>query len=212
MKVSVIISCSILFLIIFICMVLFCVKWYKLNKFANSAYLSNCYTGGGEIEWGERDVAYKFTHPRSKVLEFGGGAGSVSQVIQNILLDPSKHVVIQPNDNSEMFGGFKQITKNKKSCNCKYTIIDHILEKGEGPQVKALIGGYDFDLIVADCEDCLLGEYFKNPDLFKGVRMIQVERDDINNSYNKLFNILGMRKIHTGLHISRKLRVEVWVR
>ena len=61
---------------------------------------------------GERDVAYKFTNPDACVLEFGGGSGSVSLVVQRILENPHNHVVVQPADSSEMFGGYNKLCEN----------------------------------------------------------------------------------------------------
>jgi len=44
-----------------------------------------------------------FTRPDACVLEFGGGAGNVSTIIQRKLNNSKDHVVIQPKD-GEMFG------------------------------------------------------------------------------------------------------------
>jgi hypothetical protein len=181
----------------------------KLSRYAKRSYISACYTGGGESEWGERDVAYKFTAPDACVLEFGGGAGSVSEVIQRVLLNPTDHVVVQPDDSGAMFGGLAQLRKNRAACQSEYVIIDHVLARGEGA---SLIAGVSkpFNLIVADCEGCLVNEYEKNPDLFDAVKMIQVERDD-SGSYSELFKRLNMRMVYSGPHTGC-LTVEVWTR
>ena len=211
MKLLVLISIIIIIMTLLIVMILMIVRRRRLLDYVRHTYISSCYNGGGEDEWAERDVAYKYTDKNANVLEFGGGSGSVSQVVQRVLNDPSKHVVIQPNDDGQMFGGFEQITKNKNACNSSYNIIDHVLSVGEGVYIKDhYIDGANFDLIIADCENCLLNEYYKNPELFEGVKMIQVERDDVNNSYNELFRILNMKKIYTGFHPG--LSMEVWTR
>jgi hypothetical protein len=134
-----------------------CYQYVKLRSVADHAYLPQCYSGasGGGGEWGERDVAYKFTDPDACVLEFGGGSGSVSLVVQRILKQPSNHVVIQPADSSGMFGGYEQLCENQQSCSAAFTIIDHILQAGEAPQVLDLVSK-PFDLIIADCEGCLV--------------------------------------------------------
>ena len=56
---------------------------YQLGM--QSHRLPRCYQGGGESEWGERLIASQWTPRCQSVLEFGGGAGSVSTVIQNKL-------------------------------------------------------------------------------------------------------------------------------
>lgn len=167
-----------------------------------------CYEGGAEEEWGERDVAYKFTSPDACVLEFGGGAGSVSHVIQRVLKNPSDHVVVQPDDSDAMFGGLAQLRRNKEACKSDYKIIDHVLARGEGQSIRSMVSR-PFSLIVADCEGCLLEEYEKNPDLFENVKMIQVERDD-DNIYDSIFKRLNMKKVYSGPHVG-SLNVEVWV-
>ena len=50
--------------------------------------LPSCYIGGGESEWGERAIAKKHTKPFHKVLEFGGGAGSVTTTFAQRLVLP----------------------------------------------------------------------------------------------------------------------------
>jgi len=45
---------------------------------------------------GEREIANKYTSPNSTVLEFGGGEGSVSVIIQKKLKNPRDHIVIKP--------------------------------------------------------------------------------------------------------------------
>lgn len=177
---------------------------FTLNK---KSKLPACYLGGGESEFGERDIAENWTDANSIVLEFGGGAGSVSTIIQNKINNKKDHVVIQP-PHKEMMGGIKQLIKNKKACNSQFQIIDHILEKGEEDKLLKMVSK-PFNLIVADCENCLYQEYKKNPKLFSEVKMIQVERDD-DGSYNKLRKELGMKLIHTGVGCGGKCTSEVW--
>ena len=191
-------------------------------------YVNNnlaCFTGS-DGEWGEREVADKHTHPDSSVLEFGGGEGSVSVIIQKKLNNHKNHIVIQPADCStgggaascEHYGhGIDKLRKNKKSCNSEFTIIDHILKPGEGKELLKMVSK-PFDTIVADCENCLNNEFKKNPDLFKYVTQIQVERDDREISltatggpYEKLLkNDLGMNLVHTGKGCGGVCVTEVW--
>ena len=170
--------------------------------------LPECYNGGGESEWGERAVAKKHTKQFHKVLEFGGGAGSVSAIIQEQLSDKTRHVVIQPDERKVMMGGLKQLQKNKKACGFKFTIIDHILTPDDVQPIIKILGGKP-DCLVVDCENCLVNEYDKNPELFDEVKMIQVERDDDGN-YTNLFEKLGLVKIDQGYGCDGQCMTEVW--
>ena len=183
----------------------------KMNRFAEGSYMMACQSGGNP-EWGERDMVFKHLNPESCVLEFGGGAGSVSSLIQKILVNKSNHVVVEPGGEGEMFGGLKQLRENKTSCNSKFTIIDHILEKGEGVEIQKNVS-QEFDTIVADCEGCLHGEHEKNPGLFTHVKQIIVERDD-SGMYDALFKTLKMKKSATGVHSNPvgAVQNEVWVK
>lgn len=168
-----------------------------------------CFTSN-HVEEGERVVADQFTFPDSCVLEFGGGSGAVSTVIQGKLNIPTDHVVIQPDHDGSMFGGLAQLRKNRDSCGHNYHIVDHILKSGEGTNLLKLVSK-PFDTLVVDCEGCLHTEFEKNPDLFKFVTMIQVERDD-GNKYDSLFSELGMRKVHIGNGCDGDCTTEVWTR
>lgn len=169
----------------------------KMYNFAEGSYMMACQSGGGP-EWGERDLVYKHLNPDSCVLEFGGGAGSVSSLIQRILANKRNHVVVEPGNADAMFGGLKTLRRNRTSCHSKFTIIDHVLESGEEGAVRSMVSK-NFDTIVADCEGCLHGEYEKNPGLFAHVEQIIVERDD-SGSYDALFKKLSMERSAVGVH------------
>ncbi len=204
----IIISISIIFLL---CIALFTsnkLDWKVIDP--RRLRLPSCYLGGGLGEWNEREIAYKWTFPDACVLEFGGGAGSVSTIIQKILKNQKNHVVIQPPE-KEMFGGITQLKKNRDACNSKFQIIDHVLKKGEEDTVMGMVSK-PFDLIVADCENCLYNEYNKNPKLFANIKQIQVERDDFKDkSYDGLRKELGMKIVDTRECYMREcVTVEVW--
>lgn len=181
--------------------------------------LPPCFTSDYDyVELGERIVAGRFTRPDACVLEFGGGCGAVSTVIQRILSNPRNHVVIQPDQRKVMFGGSATLTKNKLACGNQYHIVDHILKAGEDQEIQRLVSK-PFDTLVVDCEGCLVGEYKKNPNLFNHITMIQVERDDMPGmlstpveNYESLFIKLGFKKIHSGEGCDGRCPTEVWVR
>lgn len=185
----------------------------KSTNAALSATIHQRYTGGGEGEWGERLIARMYTKPSASVLEFGGGAGSVSVTVSQILDDPENHVVIQPEHRKAMMGGVARLQKNKAACNAPFVIIDRYLKPGDGKTLPTLIPKGEFDTIIADCEGCLHKEYDKNPSLFDSVTQIQVERDDKYNEYDDfLINVLEMHKIEPGIGLGCEGRcnTEVW--
>lgn len=134
-----------------------------------------------DTEWGERCVARMFTPHDAKVIELGGGAGSVSAVIQERLSDKSKHIVVQPKHEQEMFGGWAALVETKNKLACEFTIVDHELQPGEVNRLTQ--GTWNPTVLVADCENCLVNEYHKNPEMFHDLKMIQVERDDADQAY-----------------------------
>ena len=173
-------------------------------------YHAKNYPHVSDTEWGERCVARMFTPHDAKVLELGGGAGSVSAVIQERLSDKSKHIVVQPQHDKEMFGGLAALVKTKSTLACEFTIVDHELQPGE---VNTLTHGtWTPNVLVVDCENCLVSEYNKNPDIFRNLYMIQVERDDFDQAYTPLFEKLDMRKIYTGKGCDGGCATEVWVK
>lgn len=175
------------------------------------------YLGGGETEWGERYIARQYTRPDSSVLEFGGGAGSVSVTVSQILHQPQNHVVIQPREPGAMFGGLDQLQKNRKACGGAFTVVGRFLKAGDHTLLQSIPSTGKFDTIIADCEGCLVEEFQKNPQLFSSVTQIQVERDDIHlgKSYDDLFtNVLGMTLVESGktLGCDGGCDTEVWER
>ncbi len=184
---------------------------FNSQEFTLRSYLPVSHVGDAWSEFTERDMAFKFTRKDACVLEFGGGSGSVSYVIQRVLNNPLDHVVVQPNVN-EMFGGLASLRQNRANQGCQYHIIDHVLQPKEASDVLELVSK-PFDTLVVDCEGCLLQEYYKNPELFKHVTQVQVERDDRvgRNDYETLLTgILGFHMVFQGPHIHPSLTVEVW--
>lgn len=171
-------------------------------------YLTVFYTK--HVESGERKVADLFTNPNSCVLEFGGGSGAVSTIVQKHLNNKKNHIVIQPRDKG-MFGGLTSLEKNRKACNLEFQIIDHILEPGEGKKLLNMVSK-PFDTVVCDCEGCLNSEFQKNPILFKHIKQIQVERDDSKGQYDKLLSNLGFKLIYKGKGCNGKCETHVFER
>lgn len=189
--------------------------WGKLTAWQYVTYrrtdLRPCYIGGGEGEWGERNVARYWTRRDACVLELGGAAGSVSSIVQFTIDNKKDHVVVQPRE-SGFYGGLSMLEKNRKTCNSQYQIIDHILRKNEAADLLKLVSK-PFDTLIADCEDCLRSEYEKNPELFKHVRQVQVERDDKHHNYDDFFkNTLHMKQVWVGVGCEGRCNTDVWER
>ena len=183
----------------------------NMSNMKSKVLIKSCYAGGGELEFGERMIAYKWTSPDACVLEFGGGAGSVSHVVQDRIKNMTNHVVIQPKEGG-FYGGLEQLKKNRETCKLKFQIIDRFLERGDEAFVLKLVTK-PFDTIIADCEDCLYNEYKKNPKLFENVKQIQVERDDFGTlSYDLLRKELNMKVIDKGFGCEGRCTTEVWVK
>ena len=103
-----------------------------------------------------------------------------------------------------MYGGYEQLLENKEACKSEFTVIDHILTRGDASKIINTLGGTP-DCIVADCEDCLWDEYKKNPELSRDVKQIQVERDDKQQNYDSLLiNELNLQKIDSGYGCNSK--------
>lgn len=210
LNVSIISVLTLIVIVLMIGFIIFFIKFWEMNSFMFQSYLRKGHVGG-ESEFAERNTAFKFTKPDASVLEFGGGAGSVSAVIQLILKNKQNHVVVQPkNDPNAMYGGVNQLALNKKNFKYEYQIVDEFLKEGQAPKIQKMVSK-NFDTIVCDCENCLVGEYQKNPELFEFVTQIQVERDDPDKSYTDfLQNTLKLKRVHKNHYHPHGLAVEVW--
>jgi hypothetical protein len=79
-------------------------------------------------------VADIYTNSNSCVLEFGGGSGAVSAIVQKKLSNPSNHVVIQPKEGG-MFGGVSPQTSTSQTCDLRTKKADYRL----GDMVKGIL-------------------------------------------------------------------------
>jgi len=183
----------------------------KMKRTSDFDQQAENYPHADDSEWGERAMARLFTPADARVLELGGGAGSVSAVVQEILTDKTKHVVVQPADGG-MLGGLPALLQTRAACNSQFTVVDHVLQSGEGDAIVRALGGAPTCLVV-DCENCLVGEYAKNPQLFTSATMVQVERDDFDGSYTSLLrDTLKLKLKHSGKGCGGMCATEVWVK
>lgn len=110
---------------------------------------------GDNHELGECSLAFQVIPHCKSVLEIGGGAGKVSHIINTLLTDPSRHVVVEPGKGGKGNHGDEHLWKNQKSFDDKYTIIKKYANKLVKDDLKVL-GDKGPDCLYVDCEGCLL--------------------------------------------------------
>ncbi len=123
----------------------------------------------------EQYQSYKFIEPNDIVLELGGRYGTVSCVINKLVNEKEKHVVVEPDENV-----IPVLEKNKLNNQCNFTILPKFISN---KNKKIVYDGYgtriiddnnsnkndkqisydefkkyfpqSFNVLVADCEGCL---------------------------------------------------------
>lgn len=100
-------------------------------------------------------MAFQVIPRCESVLEIGGGAGKVSHMINTLLKNPSKHVVIEPGAGGRGNHGDQHLWKNQKTFNDKYTIVKKYANDLVTDDLKKL-GKDGPDCLYVDCEGCLL--------------------------------------------------------
>ena len=116
------------------------------------------FSGSGfnnDHELGECSLAFQVIPYCESVLEIGGGAGKVSHMINTLLSNPSKHVVIEPGIGGRGNHGDEHLWKNQKHYEDKYTIIKKYANELVKNDLK-MLGEDGPDCLYVDCEGCLL--------------------------------------------------------
>jgi len=96
----------------------FLIKFPKSSDLEMGKYFFNVY------ENNERSLIKKYLDSGSKVLELGGCVGVVSNVINDILIDKSNHLVLEANSNLIPF-----LMENKMANNAEFKIENKILSE-----------------------------------------------------------------------------------
>lgn len=110
---------------------------------------------GKDHELGECSLAYQIIPFCESVLEIGGGAGKVSHMINTLLKNPVKHVVIEPGNGGKGNHGDEHLWNNKKKFNDQYTIVKKFANDLVMDDLKVL-GEKGPDCLYVDCEGCLV--------------------------------------------------------
>ncbi len=149
------------------------------------------------IERWEQLIAKEYIIPSDSVLELGGRFGTVSCVINNILDDPIKHVVIEPED-----AVIPALLYNRKKHNSFFTVYKNIIcskpktlicaghatravdcADGDVPTPSITLDeivkhhGFGFTALVADCEGCMEDFVSSHIDFVRQLRFVTYEKD-----------------------------------
>ena len=152
------------------------------------------------IEKTEQEYANKYIEPNDVVLELGARYGSVSVVINKKLSDPTKQIVVEPDERV-----WKALEGNRNHNHCKFHIIEGFISKNKHtltnlqdclngyastaiPAETSTIPSYDleelqnqhqmkFNVLVADCEGFLETFFEQYPFLYDQLRLIMFEAD-----------------------------------
>jgi hypothetical protein len=178
----------------------------------------------------EQIIAKEYILPTDTVLELGGRYGTVSCIINNILDDPTKHIVIEPDDtvisallnNRTTHNSFFTVYQNiicKKPKKLIYdglsTRTEDIMDEPKMPipsislQEIMDVHSFGFTALVADCEGCLEDFVVNHKELIKQLRYITYEQDCPHLSN---YTIVGETLTECGLtHIKGEFH-SVWIR
>jgi hypothetical protein len=163
------------------------------------------------IERTEQLLALKYIKPHHQVLELGSRYGTVSCVISTILLDPTKHVAVDP-DRSVL----EALNRNRENHSAKFNIVTGtisntpmmILHEGYGTHtvISNMISNVKtytlhevedmynvkFDCLFADCEGHLERFFRDNPDIIKKLELVIFEADGPNRcNYDYIRELLS---------------------
>lgn len=167
-----------------------------------------------EFERPEQEIIAKFMPRQATVLELGAGKGSTAAVIDKILDNPKRHVVIDPSREACSI-----VSRNKTLTDSSYALVHGFLAENRKGQedlwdeckacknysLKELeqIAGGKFDCIIADCEGAFIHILNDFKDLLDTVELIVIELDgDPLNCQETVQRLTdsGFTRIHSQCH------------
>ena len=200
---TIIICCVILIIILVILLI---IKWScKCDSYVNFVDENNKIIDINSIEKIEQDDAEKYIQSDCIVLELGGRYGTVSAIINRKINNPFNHVVVEPDKIV-----WSALEKNKMATNSRFHIIKGFISNkkltlegnGYGATQKeddtSTIPSYTlneietqfnlkFNTLVADCEGCLESFLDENPSLYRDLKLILMEEDQVAKcNYKKI--------------------------
>jgi hypothetical protein len=167
-----------------------CLGTNKLNKLYLdlSKYDNNDMNHRINTERPEQELIAKYLPNDCCVLEMGGESGTTSLIINKILKDPTKHVLVEPSQNSLPkllktqkiyntqfkiaygFVGRKREEHEKLWSECKYRKMFDINE------LESLVN-QKFDVLVIDCEGAFYNILIDMPEILDNIKLIIIEMD-----------------------------------
>jgi len=138
----------------------------------------------------EKTLISHYLPENAKVLELGGGWGSVSKIIQQKINNKNNHIIIEPENERatkliqkgyKVFNGI--ISNNVMWLEKKFvsrdipTFNSQSIENIINIEKLEKMNNIKFDTIIADCEGALPKIFKENPQLFKQIKFIQIEYD-----------------------------------
>lgn len=189
--------------------------------------MSACYDENGEmipydmIEVQEQMDCMAFIRKDDCVLELGARWGGVSITINHILEDKTKQLVVEPDSRV-----WEALEKNRDNHGCKFEIVKGAISNEEicldtsdkrwaglatfttpkkdslevdtVPKYSLKDYDYNFNVLVVDCEGFFETFYNENRKVFKGLRLILLEKDRPDfcdyERLDKEFDKLGFTK------------------
>jgi FkbM family methyltransferase len=157
----------------------------------------------------EQFAALKYIKSQDRVLELGARYGSVSCVIDKILIDGSNLVSVEPDETV-----WKALKRNRDINECRFNIVEGLVSKKlyslkrdgyatttyfdinskiphfELSQIEERFN-IKFNVLVADCEGCLNQFMKENPKFISELDTLMYEKDFANKcNYEEIQNIL----------------------
>lgn len=154
-----------------------------LSKYENSDIKTRF-----EIERPEQEIIAKFLPIDCCVLEMGGSSGTTSLIINKILKDPTKHVLVEPSLDS-----IPNLMKVKTIYNTSFTIVNGFVGRNRSEheklwdeckyrkmydlnELERLIN-HKFDVLIIDCEGAFYNILKDIPEILDNVKLIIIELD-----------------------------------
>jgi hypothetical protein len=153
-----------------------------------SSYPNNDMQSRVNIERPEQEMIAKFLPNECCVLEMGGESGTTSLIINKILRDPTKHVLVEPSVNS-----IPKLKKTEEIYNTKFQIAHGFVGRNRNeheklwpeckyrqmfdlPELENMVR-QKFDVLVIDCEGAFYNILNDIPEILDNIKLIIIEMD-----------------------------------
>lgn len=140
------------------------------------------------IERPEQELIAKFLPIDCCVLEMGGESGTTSLIVNKILKDPSKHVLVEPSENS-----IPKLMEVTKIYNTSFKIVNGFVGRNRSEHEKLWeeckhrkmfditelenLVNQKFDVLIIDCEGAFYNILIDIPEILDNIKLIIIEMD-----------------------------------